>query len=772
MSQLGTYNFAAIETLTGNVGGAVYQTASNINIFGAGGINTVGVPATSTITITGPAGAAGGIVARFTTDIGGPIDPTAGGIVDLDGGANITTDGSVPNRVTFNVSGTTNHAVQIGNAGGSLTSMAVGATGETIMGATGADPAWTNSPSFGGSVTAATDITATNGDVTIGNTDAAATAGILYYKKSRAGATIVTGDSLGQVKFSGHEGTGYIDGARITSTNSGTVALNRVAGDLKFYTHPDSAAADPTLRMTIDTTGAITIATPDAGTGLTVSGGGLTVTAGTVTVTAGNVALPVTNAAGTQGVITLGGNRWVHNLGTNNSFVGESSGNMALTVGTTTDNTAVGYHTMMAIDGALRNVGVGSTALVALTDGDDNTAIGSSALVLATTGSKNTAVGSSALSAITTGTDNIAIGYGAGISATVASSSNIYIGSLGAAESNTIRIGTQGGGAGAQDKTYIVGVYNTAVGATAGVVLADNAHKVGALSGAANTVLIGGTAPTFTASPTLTTITATTFQTGDPGAAASCVTLSGTTLLATGTDADVGISITSKGASSVTINKLLLTNDLAVSEGGTGASTFTQYGVLIGNAANAIQVTAAGTTGQILRATTGANPGWSTATYPDTVAIGDVLVASGANVIGVAAGAATAGYVLMANGAGSAPTFQAPPPMTWSIKTADLDPMVINNGYIANKAGLLTFTLPATSVVGAVLRVTGMNTAVGWRIAQRANQIIHWSNTLVTTTGAGGYLESTDKYDAVEIVCSVADLEWVVLSSKGNITIA
>jgi len=51
---------------------------------------------------------------------------------------------------------------------------------------------------------------------------------------------------------------------------------------------------------------------------------------------------------------------------------------------------------------------------------------------------------------------------------------------------------------------------------------------------------------------------------------------------------------------------------LAVSRGGTGAGTFTQYGVLYGNATSAIGVTAAGSTGQVLIATTGAAPSWGT----------------------------------------------------------------------------------------------------------------------------------------------------------------
>ena len=75
----------------------------------------------------------------------------------------------------------------------------------------------------------------------------------------------------------------------------------------------------------------------------------------------------------------------------------------------------------------------------------------------------------------------------------------------------------------------------------------------------------------------------------------------------------------------------------------------TQYAVQVGGAAGQLASLAVGTTGKYLRATTTANPGWSTLTLPDTVTKGDVLVASADNIVGVAAGAATAGWVLMAN---------------------------------------------------------------------------------------------------------------------------
>ena len=65
-------------------------------------------------------------------------------------------------------------------------------------------------------------------------------------------------------------------------------------------------------------------------------------------------------------------------------------------------------------------------------------------------------------------------------------------------------------------------------------------------------------------------------------------------------------------------------------------------------------------------------------------------------------------------------------------------------GYICNKAGLLTLKLNTTAAVGTVQRVTGINTDLGWKIEQSANQIIHFGD-VSTTTGAGGSLASTLK---------------------------
>lgn len=106
---------------------------------------------------------------------------------------------------------------------------------------------------------------------------AGGTGAILQLIKNRSGGVITSGDTLGEIRFFGNDGSSNIQGSVIKSVSSGTIAANRVASNLQFFTHPDSTTAS-TLRMTIGAAGNVTIATPDSGVGLTVSGGGATIT--------------------------------------------------------------------------------------------------------------------------------------------------------------------------------------------------------------------------------------------------------------------------------------------------------------------------------------------------------------------------------------------------------------------------------------------------------------------------------------------------------------
>lgn len=107
--------------------------------------------------------------------------------------------------------------------------------------------------------------------------------------------------------------------------------------------------------------------------------------------------------------------------------------------------------------------------------------------------------------------------------------------------------------------------------------------------------------------------------------------------------------------------------------------------------------------------------------------------------------------------------------ITWTEVTGTSQSAAINNGYITNNAGLVTVTLPSTAAVGSIVEVGGKGAGL-WKVAQNASGQIHFGNQN-TTSGTGGSIAATNRYDAVRLICIVANNEWVVLSSVGNITI-
>ncbi len=177
----------------------------------------------------------------------------------------------------------------------------------------------------------------------------------------------------------------------------------------------------------------------------------------------------------------------------------------------------------------------------------------------------------------------------------------------------------------------------------------------------------------------------------------------------------------------------------------TGLTT-TNHAVIVGAASNNITNLTVGTNGQVLVGSSAADPVFATLT-----GTGGITFTTGAGTLAI-------------NGTGGG--------LTWSTVTVDAS-FTVNTGTVANKAGLLTMTLPASAVVGDIIAITGINTAAGWKIAQNANQQIFFG-TSSTTLGVTGSLASVNIRDTVYIVCVVAGAStvWNVVQSIGNITIA
>jgi hypothetical protein len=133
----------------------------------------------------------------------------------------------------------------------------------------------------------------------------------------------------------------------------------------------------------------------------------------------------------------------------------------------------------------------------------------------------------------------------------------------------------------------------------------------------------------------------------------------------------------------------------------------------------------------------------------------------------------TSGQVLSTNGSGGLlwednNTGGGGGVITWEVVNANTN-MSANHGYLVNNPASIDLTLPVNCDVGVVFEVARIDEG-GFRVMQNSGQVVRFGE-YETTTGESGYLESTATGDTLRLVCSVANTEFVVLSSIGNITI-
>lgn len=300
-------------------------------------------------------------------------------------------------------------------------------------------------------------------------------------------------------------------------------------------------------------------------------GNAVTAQTGDIQITAGNFEMPTTTSS-TVGVYTYNTQRFLHAFGTQNTFLGVGSGNFTLTgqsnigIGTTTapaltsglrnlgvgpnallllqngsDNVAIGNAALDTIVGSSNNVAVGSFALtncttsnntavgqqaganlasngamtaigyssLNLATGDRNTAVGHTSLDAVTSGERNTAIGALAGTNVVTGSNNILMGHNVASAYVGAEGSNIVLGNAGvAAESNTIRIGTNGASAAQQNRAFVAGITGSTVAGSAPVGVDTNSQLSSLGFGTLSQVLTSGGAgvsPTWQNPVTATT---------------------------------------------------------------------------------------------------------------------------------------------------------------------------------------------------------------------------------------------------------------------------
>lgn len=195
----------------------------------------------------------------------------------------------------------------------------------------------------------------------------------------------------------------------------------------------------------------------------------------------------------------------------------------------------------------------------------------------------------------------------------------------------------------------------------------------------------------------------------------------------------------------------------------TFADTYAASSLLYSNGANSVEGLATAN-GAVLLTNNSGVPAWSA-----TLTNGQLIIGNTGNTPSVATLTAGAGISIV-NGAGTITISSTGGGYNWTEVTGTSQAMSVNSGYIANNAGLVTLTLPATANVGDTIIVQGKGSG-GWRIAQNAGQTIHFG-TSDTTIGTGGYLESTNRYDSIELICITADTDFAVLTGvQGVLTV-
>ena len=538
--------------------------------------------------------------------------------------------------------------------------------------------------------------------------------------------------------------------------------------------------------------------------------GNLVVTSGDVSLTAGNLSLP--NSSSTAGAVKINSNVFLsaskHGTASNNISIGVGAGSDWRSAATCTDNIAIGYQALYSMQNSDRhNIGIGYQALYAHDEANDG---------------YNTAVGYQAAVNIT-GSYNTAFGYSAGSSATGNSDSNIWIRNVGASESNTIRIGTAGSSTGQQSTCYIAGIYPSTVGATNGLVQVDNAHKLGST----NSPSITGTYTTSAGNLALPTSTSTAGQitingnrflhaigsqyntyagylagnTANGGAyntffgeecALALTSVSGVKwegkyncgmgaqIMVNATTAQFNTGVAVNTLQSLTsgyfnsafgpytvayrlttgnyntflgISDIQVASDIRYWGAGYNYTSSESSNICIGNA---------GTTGEsnkIRIGSSGSGVGQQNATYI-------------AGIYGVTPGGTKNVALIDSNGQlGSTTDITAyvTGVMSWTEVTGTTQAAAVNKGYITNNGALVTVTLPSTAAVGERVSIVGKGAGL-WKLAQNSGQTVHFGS-IDSTTGTGGYLAATVRYDCLEVICITANTDWVVRSSVGSITI-
>lgn len=213
-------------------------------------------------------------------------------------------------------------------------------------------------------------------------------------------------------------------------------------------------------------------------------------------------------------------------------------------------------------------------------------------------------------------------------------------------------------------------------------------------------------------------------------------------------------------------------------------SGLTNHGLIVGQNNGAFVATGAGSTGQIMQSQGGsADPTYTTATYPSTTTINQILFSSANNVVG-AITTANDGVLItsntgvpsfLANGTtGQILTATTGSPPSWQTFTAAfpwLDQSgsftaAINTGYFLTAAA--TPTLPASPSQGDRVSFAA-DSSGSVVVTANTGQKIRIGNNISSTAGTA---TNSAQGDSLNLVYRSTGATWIAMSADGNWTTA
>lgn len=429
-----TVNNLGVVSATGTIAttytsdaGTATPASNNLNVLGGTNISTAGAGSTLVVALDDNVTLAGNLTLSLFG--AGVVQTNASGQMFSNNGTNgqvLIGGGTVPTWSTI----TAGAGISVTNAANSITIAAVG-------GGTGA----ASFPTDSGTATQSGSVLNVLGDNLVTTEGSGNTVTVKLTETGTNGQIPIsaTGGAPTWATLTAGSGVSITNAA-----NSITIAAAGGGGGGLLVANTDSGSATVNVSNELDIVGGDNINTEGAADVLIIN-------------LDESILLPATNSSGTTGVIALGPtsvptDRFVHNYGTNNTFIGHSAGNLSLTTISATGNTALGKDSLSAL----------------------------------TTGASNTGAGFGALAQLESGDNNVALGVGAGYALTTNDSDNIIIGNAGNAGWNNMLVigGGTGTGAGEQNETTIYGIYDRPVTANIYPVLIDDTEVLGTDTGA------------------------------------------------------------------------------------------------------------------------------------------------------------------------------------------------------------------------------------------------------------------------------------------------